>query len=147
MTAPVIQSVASLLGDAYTDDMKAAFPDVDPPFLPFGYNALFQMKQPPKKVGSIILPDAEKDVERQRTQAALCRALGPVCFRDRTTFVQWREGAWYGPGSFCRVPMYGGDRFYVKWGPKAEDVTLFAFFKEADAVAAVTGDPLSIKTS
>jgi co-chaperonin GroES (HSP10) len=139
-------SVSYLLGDDYTPELRAAFPDVQPPFKPFGYLALLQLRQPKEKSrGGIILPDSEKDVERFRTQATLVRALGPACFKDRKTFEEWPEGPWYQPGDFVRCPMYGGDRFNIA----ADDRTIvtFVFVKEADVLALVTGNPLDIEHS
>jgi len=106
--------------------------------------------------GGIIMPDSETDVERYRTQAALVRALGQACFRDRQTGEPWVEGAWYDVGDFVRSPLFGGDRFDIDYkivtmegqdkSTKTDKVT-FAFVKEADMVALVTGDPLNIANS
>lgn len=146
-----LPSVSQLLGDDYTDELKEAFPDVTPPYAPFGYLALLQLRLPRKKSsGGIIIPDSEIDVERYRTQASLVRALGPVAFHDRQTGEPWKERQWYAPGSFIRCPMFGGDRFDVDYTPpglKVKDKVTFVFIKEADAVALVTGDPLKITTS
>lgn len=146
--APVIPSVRELLADIYTYEMAEAFPDVAAPFAPFGFLAMLQLRQPKQKSkGGIIIPDEAKDTERFRTQATLVRALGPMCFKDRRDGSEWREGAWYGPGDFIRCPMYGGDRFEVKYGPKADDKVTFVFIKEADALAKVLGNPLEIEHS
>lgn len=143
-----IKSVKELLGDSYTYDLAQAFPDVETPFEPFGFLAMLQLRQPKNKSkGGILLPDESKDVERFRTQATLVRALGPMCFKDRRDGTEWREGAWYAPGDFVRAPLYGGDRFQVKFGPKADDFVTLCFIKEADALAKVVGDPLSIEHS
>jgi hypothetical protein len=153
MTTPgKIKSVAELLGDRYTAEYKAAFPDVLPSYFPFGYLALLQLRMPKSKAGSILLPDDEKDSERYRVQAALVRSLGQACFKDRQTGANWVEGPWYGPGDFIRCPMYGGDRFNVKFAPNPDkpliqDTVTFVFIKDADAIALVTGDPLNVTTS
>ena len=144
-TAPGVISVAEALGDNYTDQMKTAFPDVLPPFRPFGFLALLQLRQAKEKSrGGIILPDETKDTERFRTQATLVRALGPMCFKDRKTSETWPEGEWYGVGDFIRCPMYGGDRFDVKVDGK---IVTFVFIKESDALGLITGDPLNIEHS
>jgi hypothetical protein len=141
-------TVEQLLGPLYTPEMRAAFPDVKPPYSPFGYLVLVQLKLPPKKSGSILLADDSIDTERHRSQAALVRSFGVSCFKDRQTGEQWIEGPWFKVGDFIRCPMYGGDRFYAdaKIDGKVEKVC-FAFFKEADAIALVTGDPLTLQTS
>jgi hypothetical protein len=143
-------TVSELLGGRYDAAYKSAFPDVAPPYAPFGYLALVQLRMPIRKTaGGIILADETLDEERWRTQSALVRLLGPACFRDRQTGAEWVEGRWFEPGDFVRVPMYGGDRFDVQFTtPEGKkDVVRFAFVKEADVVAVVTGDPLNVKNS
>jgi hypothetical protein len=151
-TAPVLKTVAELLGDRYNDDMKEAFPDVVPPYYPFGYNMLLQLRYAVDKTkGGVYLPDEYREgLEQFRTQAALVRALGPACFKNRDTMKPWKEGAWCAEGDFVRSPMYGGDRFWVDYKKPGTDNkirVLFVFVKDADAVALVTGDPLTVQTS
>ena len=153
-----LPTVAELLGDRYTPEYQEAFPDVMPPYLPFGYLALLQLRIPSYRTpsGLLIKPSSEIDQEKYRTQASLVRALGVACFKDRQTGADWVEGPWYKPGDFIRSPMYGGDRFTVEYmtkvgttkdGPPVKDTVLFVFIKEADAIGLVTGDPLRIATS
>jgi len=143
-----IASVAEVLGDRYTPAMQAAFPDVLPPYgAPFGYLCLLQLRLPlTVSRGGIIIPELEQDNERYRTQAALVRAIGSQAFHDRATGEPWVEGSWYGPGDFIRSPQYGGDRFDIDLGTGDKRVT-FVLIKDADGIAPVTGDPLTIKTS
>lgn len=144
-----VPSVAEVLGDQYTDEMKEAFPDVEPPYgQPFGYLVICQLRQPKKKLGSGLLyaADETKDAERYRVQASLVRAVGDAAFHDRQTGEPWKEGAWFQPGDFIRTPLYGGDRVDVDLGRGDERVT-FVFIREADAVAPVVTNPLTIKTS
>jgi hypothetical protein len=148
-TFKAIQSVEELLGDNYTGPMRSAFPDVEIPYgAPFGYLVLAQLRQPltHSASGRIIMPDEKKDAERYRTQAALVRAVGSQAFHDRQNGNPWKEGAWYGPGDFIRVPMFGGDRFDIDLGIGDQRVT-FVLIRECDAVAPVVGNPLTIKTS
>jgi hypothetical protein len=128
--------------------MQAAFPDVEPPYgVPFGYLLLLQLRLPLTiSQGGIIIPEMEQDNERYRTQAALVRACAPQSFHDRATGAPWTEGAWVVPGDFIRSPMYGGDRFDIDLGSGDKRVT-FVFIKDADAIAPVVGNPLTIKTS
>lgn len=141
-----VQSVADLLGDKYTDDLRLYFPDVEVPYgVPFGYSVLLQLRQPFRRVGNILIPDEAKDAERYRVQASLVRAIGNAAFCDRQTGKPWIEGAWYKPGDFIRAPLYGGDRFDVKLGTGDDRVT-FVFIRDIDAISPVTGDPLQIVT-
>lgn len=145
-----IATVAEILGDKYDEDMKTAFPDVEPPYgAPFGYLAMLQLRLPIKRTKlGIIIPDEAQDIERYRTQAALVRALGSQCFTDRTSGLPWVEGAWYAAGDFIRCPMYGGDRFDVAIpGAGGDAKVTFVLIKEADAIAPVVGNPLTVKTS
>lgn len=145
-----LPTVAQLLAGRYTPAMQEAFPDVPVPYCPFGYLALVQLRKPRKKIGSILVPETETDVERYRTQASLVRALGQACFRDRQTGEGWVEGPWYKLGDFVRSPLFGGDRFDIDFlapDGKTRDKVTFAFLKEADMIALVTGDPLNIQNS
>ena len=151
MTAPVkLATVSELLGDRYTADMREAFPDVTPEYIPFGYNVLAQLCMPKRKIGSIYIPDSEKDAERYRVQAMLIRGLGPAAFANRETLIPWPEGAWVKPGDFARGPLWGGDRFNLKFEPgngQPKDHVTFVFFKDSDLIASFNGDPLSVITS
>lgn len=142
-----MKSVAELLGDRYTPEMRAAFPDVECPFgKPFGFLVCVQLRQPKKKIGSILMADESKDAERYRVQAALVRSVGNAAFHDRQTGVEWKEGAWFKEGDFIRCPIYGGDRVSVDFGT-GDDQVVFVYIREVDAIAPVTGDVLQIKTS
>ena len=48
-------SVAELLGDRYTPAYQEAFPDVTPPYWPFGYLALLQLRVPSHRTPSGLL--------------------------------------------------------------------------------------------
>lgn len=146
----LVPSVAEVLGDRYDAAMKAAFPDVAPPYgIPFGYLALLQLRLPLHvSAGGILMPDLAMDNERYRTQAALVRAIGDQAFHDRATGQHWKEPNWYAAGDFVRCPMYGGDRFDVSIPGAGGDAKVsFVFIKEHEAVAPVVGNPLTVKTS
>lgn len=148
MSAPEMKTVAELLGNRYSKEMREAFPDVTPPYRPFGYNMLLQLRlASDRSPGGVIIPDEYREgVEQIRTQAALVRAMGPVCFKNRETGVEWKEKAWCKPGDFVRSPMYGGDRFYIQDAATKSKV-MFVFIKDSDAVALVTGNPLTLQNS
>jgi len=141
-----VKTVAELIGNRYAAEYQEAFPDVLPPFgVPFGSLALLQLRTPKARVGTIIMSDETKDTERYRVQVALVRAVGPMAFHDRKTLQPWPEGAWYEAGDFIRGPMYGGDRFDVK-APNGALVS-FILIEPSDALAPITGDPLTVTTS
>jgi hypothetical protein len=143
-----VKTVAELLGDLYDADYQEAFPEVQPPFgVPFGSLALLQLRTPRTKLGKgfLVAADETKDTERYRVQVGLVRGLGPMAFHDRKTLQPWPEGAWYAEGDFIRGPMYGGDRFDVK-APNGALVS-FILIEPSDALAPITGDPLTVTTS
>lgn len=146
---PSIRGVKETLGDCYTKEIEWAWPDVAPSIFPCGNRILVQLRTPARvSRGGIVMPDESKTMEQARAQTAMVRALGPVAFRNRTTLEEWPEGAWCGPGSFIRTPMYGGDRFQVPIPNRdADDFALFVVFHDLDCLGIVLGDPLNIKTS
>ena len=121
-----------------------AFPEVAHGQIPFGNQILIQLRRPPAKVGSMILPEETKAIEQARTQIGVVRAVGPLAFRNSETMKEWPEGAWADPGDFVRIPMYGGDRAYVD-PPDGGEPVVFVLIKDLHLSAAVAGDPLSIK--
>ncbi len=141
---PLAPSVKDLLGPRYTTEMRAAFPDVPVPYVPFGYYLLVQLRAARKKVGSIIMPDEKRDMEKFRTQAALVRVMGPSCFKRRDTLEEWPEKAWCNVGEFVRIPMYGGDRYEIVHD---KEEIVFVFVRDTDLIGGVVGDPLTLGTS
>lgn len=143
---PVIPTVAQILGDRYTPQLRVSFPDIEPPFVPTGFLLLCQLRTPGKlSKGGLIIPDDSKDAEKYRVQTALVRAMGPAAFKNRATMEPWPEGDWCVPGEFVRTPMYGGDRIAVPFG-SGDDEALFIAIKDGDITGVITGDPLAIKT-
>jgi co-chaperonin GroES (HSP10) len=145
------QRVSELIpADKYTDDMKIAFPDVDPGVVPFGYLVLLQLRTPRKRTKTgLIIPDMAQDAERYRVQTGLVRAMGPSAFKRRDNLEAWPEGNWCFNGDFVRCPMYGGDRWIVPV-PNSEskdDHAIFMMCKDTDLTGLVLGDPLRIITS
>ncbi len=150
---PKIHSVAELMGKAYTEEMKVAFPDVPPSYYPAGKLILCQVRQAKrvKKLASghsLILADETVDNEKFRVQTAIVRAMGPAAFRNRNTLEPWPEGDWCNVGDFIRVPLYGGDRVAVpyKTPEGIEDEVLFVAINDTDVTGVVIGDPLAVKT-
>lgn len=129
----------------YTDeDVKEAFPDVDPCFRPFGGRIVVQMRLPKKKLSSgIILPEDSRDTERAQTPIGVIRAMGPLAFKNRDTMESWPEGTWAKVGDFVRVPRWTGDRFEKKLD---DDTTVeFYIMNDHELIGAVEGNPLDVK--
>lgn len=127
-----------------SDELKAAFPPVDPGIQPFGSRVLVQIRNPKQTTASgIIIDPGSKDTERWNTQVAKVITLGPLAFKNRNSMESWPEGAWCQPGEYVRVAKYGGDRWEVPYGDR--DVALFVIFNDLDIIGRVTGDPLAIR--
>lgn len=139
-------SISAALGDAYTERLKEAFPDVDPGIVPMGYLLVLQLRTPVKKTkGGIILADDTRDADKYRTQTALVRSMGPSAFKRRDTLEPWPEGDWCAVGDFVRAPMYGGDRWEVPVSDKER--AIFIAIKDTDLIGLVTADPLGVINS
>lgn len=126
------------------EDIKEAFPDVDPGVKPLGSRVLIQIRSPEKKSkGGIILTDSDKDTQYWNTTVARIVSVGPLAFRNRNTQELWPEGQWCNPGDFVRAPRYGGDR----WKQEDEEgkVGYFCLINDLDVLAMITTDPLKIK--
>ena len=119
------------------------FPDVDPGAEPLGSRVLVMCRVPPRRIGSIELPESARDTKRDVTQVAKIVALGPLAFRNRDTGEMWTEGAWCEPGDFVRVPRYQGDRFKVKV-PGRQETAEFVIFDDHNIVARLTCDPSAV---
>jgi co-chaperonin GroES (HSP10) len=112
------------------DSIDQAFPDADPGLIPFGSKILVQIRTPMlRSRGGIHLPDESRDTEQWNTQVAKVIALGPVAFCNRDTLEEWPEGKWVQPGTFVRVPKYGGDRWEVPVSD-SQDHALFVLFDD-----------------
>ncbi|MEN9704698.1 MAG: hypothetical protein RLZZ393_577 [Pseudomonadota bacterium] len=140
------KAISDVLGVAYTERLKEAFPDVDPGIVPMGYLLVLQLRSPVKKTkGGILLADDTRDADKYRTQTALVRSMGPSAFRRRDTLEPWPEGDWCAVGDFVRAPMYGGDRWAVKI--EGNEDALFIAIKDTDLIGLVTADPLGVINS
>lgn len=117
------------------------FPVVDPGMEPFGSRVLVQLKKARKKtLGGIELSEDTIDAERDNTQVALVRAIGPLAYRKRDTLAEWPEKLWCLPGSIVRVPRYGQhERFLF---PDAQgDMIEFRLYDDFQMLGRVTSDP------
>lgn len=130
---------------ASEDELKAAFPAVDPGAAPLGSRVLVQFRVPKtKSKGGIILHTETVDTEKWNTQVAKVVAIGPLAYKSRNDMKDWPEGAWCNVGDFVRVAKYGGDRWEVHY-EDGKEPTLFALFNDLDLIAKVTSNPLAMK--
>ena len=131
--------------DTYEEELKRAFPAIDPEHAVLGHRVLVQIRMPrSESKGGIKYTQETKDTERDTTQTARVVQVGPVAFRNRTTLEPWPEGEWIVAGDFVRVPIYGGDRWEVPVTGREDKVT-FVVFKDSDMIAKITGNPLEVK--
>jgi co-chaperonin GroES (HSP10) len=134
------------VSDKYEQTMEEAFPEIDAGIKPYGSRVLVQIRcsKPKSKAGIILVKDS-MDTEKDNEQVAKVIALGPLCFKNKTTLEPWPEGEWFKPGEFVRVPKYGGDRWNVYRG-KDEQPVLFAVFDELNFIGKITVDPRDVVT-
>ena len=136
-------NVAVLSADP--SDLDFAFPEIDCGMEPYGSRIVVQIRTPRTvTAGGIHIPHESRETEKWNTQVAKVVSLGPVAFKNRDTLEPWPEGAWCQPGTFVRVPKYGGDRWEVPV-PGRSDPALFCVFNDLDIIGEFTGDPLQVK--
>ena len=130
----------------YENELKEAFPEVDPGIRPFGSRVLVQIKTPKTKTKSgLFLGNDLVETEKWNTQTAKVISLGPLAFKNRDTMKAWPEGDWCKPGDFVRVGKYGGDRFEVPFEKDSDDCALFVVFNDLDIIGDVYSNPQEIK--
>lgn len=128
----------------YTEEeIKQAFPDVDPGFIPFGSRLIVQLRSAKtKSKGGIILVEETKETEKWNTQIAKVRKIGPLAFHNRDSMKLWPEGAWCEEGDYVRVPKYLQDRWEVEMDGYN---VLFMIVNDIDILAKKLGNPLEVK--
>jgi co-chaperonin GroES (HSP10) len=139
--------VANLAEQQLKSELEQAFPEVDPGCKPYGSRLLVQIRSPKRHTaGGIIVPNESRDTELWNTQVAKVIAIGPLAFKNRETLEPWPEGNWCEPGTFIRVPKYGGDRWEVAIDPSKPqgEKALFVIFPDLDIVGEYTGNPLDV---
>lgn len=128
--------LSPLISKYSLDDL---YPLIDPGERPLCDRVLIQYQRVPAKTrGGILRPDDVRDIDQRVTAIAVVRAIGPQAFTDWTTGEVWggADGKpWYGVGSFIRVPIYGGMRFYV---PDDSGPVPFGYIQEKDPIALVS---------
>lgn len=130
--------------ETYTDEeIKAAFPDSDPGFEPFGSRVIVQLRSAKTKTKSgLILTADTTETEKWNTQIAKVRALGPLAFKNRDKAETWPEGDWCKVGDYVRIPKFNQDKWEVDCGDHS---VLFMMVNDIDLLAKKTGNPLEVK--
>lgn len=129
--------------DFTEEEMKEAFPEVDPGVEPFGSRLVVQIRSVKNKTkGGIILTSDSQETEKWNTQVAKVLKVGPLSFHNRETMELWPEGAWAKPGDFVRVPKYLQDRWEVG---KGDSAVLFMIVNDLDILGKLTCSPLAVK--
>jgi co-chaperonin GroES (HSP10) len=126
------------------DDLKWAFPEVNPGQRPYGGRIIVQLRRIKKKAGMIIIVDETKENEKWNNMIGKVVAIGPLAFKNRDTMQPWPEGSWAEIGDFVRVPRWGGDR-WERPSQDDEDPVLFMTINDHELIAKVTDNPLSFK--
>ena len=126
------------------DDLKWAFPEVNPGQRPYGGRIIVQLRRIKKKAGMIIIVDETKENEKWNNMIGKVVAIGPLAFKNRDTMQPWPEGSWAEIGDFVRVPRWGGDR-WERSSQDDEDPVLFMTINDHELIAKVTDNPLSFK--
>lgn len=144
MTTKTPQGLQIKRAGEYTEaEITAAFPDVDPGFLPFGTRVIVQLRSAKtKSAGGIILTDETIDTEKWNTQIAKVRAIGPVAFKNRDTNEPWPEGDWCVVGDYVRIPKYNQDKWFISF---EDHEVLFMLVNDLDLLAKKIGNPLEVK--
>lgn len=127
--------------------LEEAYPDVDPQFTPYGNHILFQLRTPKNMTrGGIHIPQTAQmeDIAQWNTQVARVVKLGPMAYKNRDDLTPWPEGDWCKKGDFVRVPIHGGDRWYLPIPGREDHRALFAIYKDLEVKGQYHGDPLQV---
>ena len=130
------------------DELKWAFPDVQPGMSPFGGRVVVQLRRIKKKTaGRIILVEETKENEKWNNMIGKVVRIGPLAFKNRDTMQPWIEGTWAEVGDYVRVPKWGGDRWEIDFVDEKgmNGRALFTFFNDHELIGKVTGDPRAIR--
>ena len=139
----VSQSFAPVVSASGTLD--EAFPDVDPNHEPFGSFVLLQVRIAKSTTGNkfkdaqgqekeLYLAEETRANIQANTQVAKVISHGPLAFCNRNTGQPWPEGAWAHPGTFVRIPKFGGERWEVKC---KEGAILFVLLKDLELLGRI----------
>lgn len=143
-----IPTISGSEGVPDEQELKWAFPDVNPGQKPFGGRVVVQLRRIKKTTASKIILVAEtKETEKWQNMIGRVVEVGPLAFKNRDTMQPWPEGSWAQVGDYVRVPKWGGDRWEreVPNEEGNEDPVLFMTINDHELIAKVTDDPLSFK--
>ncbi len=99
----------------YEYTIDEAFPPVSVDFEPTLNRVLVQLREPRKKVGSIIIGDDTADASRETTSIAKILAIGPLAFRKTGRGADWmNEDNMPKPGDYIAITKFVGNRYRVK---------------------------------
>lgn len=132
------------------DSVDQAFPEVEPGLVPFGSRILVQKRSPRTRLKSgLVVPHETQETEFWNTQVAKVITLGPAAFRNRDSLEVWPEGEWCQPGTYVRVPKYGGDKWFVEVPEEEAERTgvekaCFVLFNDLDLIGEITCDPMDV---
>lgn len=124
-------------------ELKEAFPDIDPGFVPFGSRLIVQLRSPKTKYGKVILADETQETELWNTQIGKVRAIGVGAFKNRENLQPWPEGDWCKVGDYVRIPKFNQDRWFVEL--ESGKQVLFMLIRDLDILAKKVGNPLEVK--
>lgn len=120
--------------------VKEHFPEVDCGSQPLLSGVFVQLRLVPQKSkGGIELPGQTREFNEQQTCLGVVRALGPGCFKDRTSGKQWHEGEQFKVGDLVMVKRHSGRRFAVPI-PGTEDRAVFVVLNEYDVDSRIRDD-------
>lgn len=143
-----IQTISGSEGVPDEQELKWAFPEVNPGQKPFGGRVVVQLRRIKKTTASKIILVAEtKETEKWQNMIGKVVEIGPLAFKNRDTMQPWPEGSWAQVGDYVRVPKWGGDRWEreVPNEEGNEDPVLFMTLNDHELIAKITDDPLSFK--
>jgi co-chaperonin GroES (HSP10) len=99
----------------YEYTIDEAFPPVSVDFEPTLNRVLVQLREPRKKVGSIIIGDDTADASRETTTIAKILAIGPLAFHKTGRGADWlKPEDMPKPGDYIAITKFVGNRYRVK---------------------------------
>jgi len=130
------------------DRLTEAFPELPQLTRPFGNRIVVQMRLPrtQTKSGIQLVADSVENLYRNE-QTAKVVSIGSGAFHFPTSGEAWTDkGYSFKVGDYVRVPVQGGDNYWVALNDGKDTKVLFKTFKDYEIIALIEGDPLEVKT-